>query len=81
VQDNQLHHLSSRVVVPLLYIEAAPPPIARLTPVFVIGDRRYLMMTYQMAAMPAKELGVEVAQLDDYRVEIIKAIDFLLTGV
>ncbi len=39
------------------------------------------MLTPQLAGIPKSELGAPVIRVEQYRFEIIAAIDFLLTGV
>jgi toxin CcdB len=81
VQADLLRHLSTRVVVPLLPVASAPATIARLNPMFEIDGERYVMMTNQIAAVQAKELGAVVVSLAEHHAEITAAIDILLTGV
>lgn len=50
-------------------------------PVLEIEGERFVMVTPQMAGIPKSELGVPVTRVEQYRLEIIAGIDFLLTGI
>lgn len=82
IQNDLLRDLDTRVVVPL-----SPAPAMKgrtlkpLMPILEIEGERYVMLTPQMAGIPKSELGAPVTQVDQYRYEIITAVDFLLTGV
>lgn len=45
-----------------------------------IEGKACLVMTPQLAGVPVRELGEEVADLSPGRNEIIRAIDLLITG-
>jgi toxin CcdB len=82
VQNDLLDDLETRVVVPLCPASAMKGKILRaLTPVLEIEEERFVMLTPQMAGIPKSELGAPVTRVEQYRFEIISAIDFLLTGV
>jgi toxin CcdB len=80
VQSDLVAGLATRVVVPL-----CPPslagPIKTLTPVFEIQGRPHLMLTPQLAGVPARQLGDEAADLSGHGDEILAALDLLFTGV
>ena len=82
VQSDLLEPLATRVVVPLT---PAAPARARamrtLTPVLKFDDKDYLMLTPQMAGIPARDLGPIAGNLASDRSTIVAAVDFLLTGV
>ena len=63
VQTDLIGQLKTRVVVPLLPAASAPPPIARLNPIFEIGGRKVVMATPLLAAVPSAELGESRASL------------------
>jgi toxin CcdB len=46
-----------------------------LMPVLEIEGERFVMLTPQMAGIPKNELGAPVARVEQYRSEIIAAID------
>ena len=50
-----------------------------LTPMLRFEGREHLMLTPQLAGMPARKLGPVVGDLAPHRDTIVAAIDFLLT--
>lgn len=81
VQADLLGMLNTRVVVPLLPIDAAPMPAEILNPVFEIEAQRFVMLTQFIAAIPRKELGEPVTSLKQHDYAIGRALDFLTSGV
>lgn len=82
VQCNLLSELETRVVVPLYTattIKASAMTV--LTPRFEVDGKELVAMTPQLAGISRKELGAEVEQLADKRDAIVRALDFLITGV
>lgn len=79
-QANILDYLKTRVVVPLLPVDAAPRPAARLNPCFRIAEDDVVMVTQFIAAVPASMLKAVAGNLSDHRSEIVDAIDFLMQG-
>lgn len=79
-QADILAGLNSRFVVPLLPIDQAPRPAARLNPVFVIGGTAWVMVAQFAAALPVTELGEIVAHLGDDAYTISNALDLLISG-
>ncbi len=80
VQADEVEHLPSRVVVPLLPHAGPLPPLAELTPVLEVEGERVTMMTHYLTAIPRRELGRVVANLERERDAITYALDMLLTG-
>jgi toxin CcdB len=83
--DTQTDYLSdvvtTRVVIPLCPTSAyAPQTIQSLTPTVPVNGTSYVVLTPQLAAITAKELGPVVADLSAHRSDFIKALDILLTG-
>lgn len=81
VQADLLDMLNTRVVVPLLPQETAPPPAALLNPVFEIGGGNFVMMTQFIAAVPLRALGEAVGSLQEQDYTITRALDVLLSGI
>lgn len=81
VQADLLNGLNTRVVVPLMSVDAAPAPAKRLNPVFDIRTERYVMVTQFLSAVPASILKTSAASLAQHDTEITGALDVLLTGV
>ncbi|MGH8229771.1 MAG: CcdB family protein [Steroidobacteraceae bacterium] len=80
IQADLMSHLESRVVVPLIPLDVAPAPSKILNPLFKIEDNPYLLLTQQLAAVPAQLVKRPIASLADRRDEIVAAVDLLLQG-
>jgi toxin CcdB len=80
VQTGLLSEFDTRLVVPLLPREAAPPPERRLNPQFEIEGQPYLMMTQYMSAVRRKILGRPVGNLDAEYDRILSAISMIFSG-
>ncbi|HYU32462.1 MAG TPA: CcdB family protein [Thermoanaerobaculia bacterium] len=82
IQNDLLDDLETRGVVPLCPLALMKGKTLRtLMPVLDIEGERFVMLTPQLAGIPKGELGAPVTRVEQYRFEIIAAIDFLLTGV
>lgn len=82
VQTDLLDGLESRMVIPLRSKEHFPNvklPV-RLTPVFTIKGKDYLLEVPKMGAVPKRILKIPVVSLVDEQVKIISALDFLFQG-
>ncbi len=81
LQAELLCDLSTRVVVPLVKLEAmGREAAARLRPRLRIGGADWIMNTPELAALPCAKLGDRVANLEDQRDVIVDAVDFLMQG-
>lgn len=80
VQNDLLEHLATRVVVPLYAESVLPQPIQHLNPVFQLDGEALVLVTQELAGIPATLLKTKVASLAPDRSRIIAAIDFLFTG-
>lgn len=80
VQADALDWIKTRMVVPLVATDDAPPPARYLNPVFELDGRAHVMLTQAMAAVPVAALGEPLADLSRHRDEIIRAIDMLFQG-
>lgn len=80
VQADLLSDLATRAVVPLLAAATAPKPVARLNPVFEIGEQEFVMATQFIASVPLRELKRVVLSLAARRDEIVAALDMLFVG-
>lgn len=81
VQSAWTERLATRVVVPLALRSTLPyAPITRLMPEVEVRGRRYVLVTQELAGVPHGVLGEQVAQLGEKRVDIVAALDLLLTG-
>jgi toxin CcdB len=81
VQADMLSDLATRLVVPLIAKSRFGPPAQRLNPVFRINAKQYVMATAEMAAISRKDIGARVASLNAHSVEILNAVDFLISGI
>jgi toxin CcdB len=82
VQADLLRSLATRIVVPLCDPEVLGGKRAeRLNPEFVVGERKVVMLTPELAGVPRKALGERVASLAHERDAIIAALDLAITGV
>jgi len=80
VQSDLLGRLNTRVVVPLMPLDAAPAAAQQLNPQFEIQGQAVSMVTQFMAAIPCAELGPAVGTLEAERDRVLLAIDFLHQG-
>jgi len=82
IQTNLLDSLQTTIVVPLKKLESNRDKVlTQLTPILNIEGIDYLMLTPQLAGIQRKELGKTIADISHARVEILNALDFLLTGI
>jgi len=79
-QADLLGDLNTRFVVPLLPLEDAPRPAARLNPVFGIGEEQLMMATQYAATMTVRELGEKITSLAQEEDAIGAALDMLISG-
>ncbi|WP_152221249.1 CcdB family protein [Pseudomonas sp. SCB32] len=80
VQSDLLASLSTRMVIPLSRGKGLAG-INRLMPEVTVGEEKLLLLTPQMAGIARRELGEPVGSLAHLRLEIIAAIDLLITGI
>jgi toxin CcdB len=80
VQTDFLDTLKTRVVIPLMTKFSVRAPMARLNPAVTIAGKACVLITTDIAGVPVSALGPRVGSLAHHRLEIIAAVDFLLTG-
>jgi len=80
VQSELLDGLNSRVVVPLMVIDAAPMPAKRLNPVFEIDGVEHVMVTQFLASIPLSVLKATNFNLSDRHDDITNALDMVFQG-
>ena len=80
VQAGPLDYIATHVVVPLVPLANAPPPIDDLNPVLDIDGIAYVMQTQAIAGIPKRELRQPIASLDRHHDRIVRALDVLLMG-
>ena len=82
VQSDLLDPLATRIVVPLCRPQVLAGKAAdRLNPVFGVQDRKVVMLTPELAGVPAKALGERIGSLSAERATIIAALDMVFTGI
>lgn len=81
VQSAFLEHLNLRVVVPLVRADGIDPPLPGLNPRFLVEDDVVVMATTLIGGLPVRALGNPVTNLGDHRLDIVGAIDMLITGI
>lgn len=82
VQSGLLDHLITRVVVPLARPELMGNKSAKnLNPGVEIHGEKLVLLTPELAAIPARALGTPIANLKDKHAEIIQALDMIFSGV
>jgi toxin CcdB len=81
LQDNMLDELSTRVVAPLVAVDAVGPPMRILNPRVTIDDNPYILLTHLLAAISKSSLGKPVGSASSQRDEIVGSIDLIFTGI
>ncbi len=82
VQNNLLSNLNSRMVIPLTSSKKVNEKIAqKLCPVISINGEKFVLVTNQMTTVPKSILKSEVDSVEQYRYQIINAIDMLISGI
>lgn len=82
LQSELLHELPTRVVAPLARANAIKgPPVTMLNPEFEIGGVRLVMLTQQIAAVPLDVLRKHETNIESQRDTILRALDFLFSGI
>lgn len=79
-QSDLIAHLDTRFIVPLVPVETAPVPAARLNPIFEIGGRRYSMVTQFAGTMAARDLRDRIGNLAEHDITIGNALHMLISG-
>jgi toxin CcdB len=83
VQNNYLQGLNTRVVVPLMRVDAFPAARlpADLTPVFHVKGVQCMLYPAFIGAVLASELGGSIGSLRDEQDKVLAALDRLTGGV
>lgn len=81
IQTELLNTMESRLVIPLsLKKNFNDRLIENLNISILIQKKEYILLTQQMAAIPVGMIGDTVMNCEDQRQEILRCIDFLITG-
>lgn len=82
VQSELLEDLPTRIVVPLARASAIKGPAATmLNPVLEIMGVAVVALTQQIAAVPLETLRKRETNLESERDNILRALDFLISGI
>lgn len=82
VQHPVLDELATRIVIPLGRLaDFRSENMKTLTPVIEYDGERLVLLTPQIASLPARLLSKPLGSLNHLREEIIAAIDFAVTGI
>lgn len=82
VQSGLLEELDTRVVVPLYRSSSLKGGVIKtLMPDVEVDGNTYTAVTQQLAGIPKKMLGAQVADLSSRRNDIVAALDLLVTGI
>jgi toxin CcdB len=82
LQSDLLHELPTRVVAPLARANAIKgPSVTMLNPELEIGGARLVMLTQQLAAVPLDALRKYETNFESQREAILRALDFLFSGI
>ena len=77
-----LADLESRVVIPLApEASYASKLLKGLMPVLRLKGKTYVVVTALAPGVPRRALGSKVANVSEYRAELLAALDLLFTGV
>lgn len=80
VQSDILSELKTRVVIPLIP-KRHNHVLSRLHPLIIIDDHEYVFRTAEMTSIKSEILKKRIVNIeDDYRSDIIAAMDFLMLG-
>lgn len=82
IQNPIISNIATRIVIPLGRIkDFKNEKMQGLTPELNYDGEQLLLLTPQVASIPAKFLKNPVGSLSHFRDEIIAAMDFAITGI
>lgn len=80
IQADNLSHLTTRIVIPLMTLDVAPVPARQLNPVFQLDGRTLSLVTQYLGSTRLSMLGPVVGSLAGEHDRISAALDRLLLG-
>ena len=80
IQSPFWDEMATRICVPLID-EKFIRPQRRLNPLFHVDGRRLYFHPLEILTVPARLLRQPVANLEEYRYQIIGALDLVFTGI
>jgi len=83
IQNDLLDDLNSKVVIPLSpYNSRDKIDAKKLCLIIKIdGEGDFVLLTHQITSIPKSTLKTKITSLENYRYEILAAIDILLSGI
>jgi toxin CcdB len=82
LQSDLLEQLTTSVVAPLGRASVVGGKLAKtLAPALDLDGEQYVLYTPELAAIPASILRKRAGNLSDQRETIVRAIDFLFSGI
>jgi toxin CcdB len=81
IQSDFLHHLQTRVIIPLARVSEKTLLIERLNPTFEIQGNMVYADTANMVPFPVRLLRQPLASLRPHSFQILAAFDFLISGI
>jgi len=82
IQSPLISELATRIVIPLgRRSRFGADSMAGLMPAIEYAGEQLLLLTPQIAAMPAKLLQDPIGSLNHFRADIIASLDFAVSGV
>ncbi|MBV1775675.1 CcdB family protein [Burkholderiaceae bacterium DAT-1] len=80
IQSDLLESLATRVVIPLVR-QTDVKSVKTLMPIVALDGQHYVLLTPQLAGVQSRILKQRVGSMSEYRGEIVKAMDLLVTGI
>lgn len=82
IQSPLLSELATRIVIPLGRSSVfGAEPMTKLTPTIEYAGEELLLLTPQIASLPAKLLHDPIGTIEHLRADIIAALDFAVSGI
>lgn len=81
IQNALLDSLNTRLVIPLTRSTYLVEQITHLCPTTTVDQEKLVLLTHQMTDVPVTALQRPKGSLEQLRVEITSAPDFLITGI
>jgi len=82
VQSDLLDGLATRVFIPLAHPDAvAGKPTDILNPVLTVEGKTCILLTQELAGIPVKPFRRPIANLAAERAAILRALDFVVSGI
>jgi len=82
IQNSVISDIATRVVIPLGYANLfANEYMDKLSPKIEYDDEKLILLTPQLASIPAKTLNNPIGTIEYLRDEIIGSLDFAFTDI